>query len=169
MLTLLVSALCTADCADTWITFHILIFCWNENLQGPLKWMGRVVMSIKWCAGTDSENLPLSSCMSLMGASWKETSSPGRLGVHGTGGFYEHPGQQLLLPWVFLKWDNTTQGLCTCHQCDCSDDLDAESGPFIIQHNHQVTTKARRDVLLISKIKPRTSWVKLWKRISKGA
>lgn len=51
-LTLLVSALCPANCADTWITFHVLIFCWNENLQDPLKWMGRVLTSIKWYTGT---------------------------------------------------------------------------------------------------------------------
>lgn len=112
---------------------------------------------------------PILSFMSLMGASWKETSSPCRLGVHGAWGFYEHPGQQLLLTWVFLKWENTTQGLCTCHQCDCSDHLDAESGPFIIQHSHKVTTMPQRDMMFISKIKLRPPWVKPKpKRISKG-
>lgn len=164
MLTLLVSALCTADCADTWITFHILIFCWNENLQGLLKWMGRVLMSIKWCAGTDSENLPFSSCMCLMGTPGKEMCSPCRMGAHGAWGFYEHSGQQLLLSWVFLKWENSTH----CHQCNCSDHLDAESGSFTIQHSHKVITMPQRDVMFISKIKPKISWVKPWKRSSKG-
>ena len=45
-----------------------------------------------------------------------------------------------------LEGRNTTQGLYTCHQDDCSGHLDAESGPFIIQHTpqgQQSATKGR--------------------------
>lgn len=47
LLMLLVLFLFAAGCADTWITFHLLILCLSENLQGVSKWMGRVLLFIE--------------------------------------------------------------------------------------------------------------------------
>ena len=150
--------LCTADCADTRITFHILIFCWKENLQGALKWMGRVSMSIKRSAATG--RFRETSVFRLhvpLGRKWVPTthwccwclkvfmSNPDsrllNLGIskvrgHYTGTMYLSP-VWLLRPsrcWVWSMY-NPTQA--------------------------QVTT-----MFLISTVKPRTAWVKPWKKIS---
>lgn len=128
MLTLLVSALYITDCADTWIIFHILIFCWNENLQGALRLMGGTLMSIKWCVGTHSEKHQFSSCTCHVEESWLTLQT----GCWWCLGLEWQLSTATLLTWAFLRQEDPMQGLCVCHQCDHSGHLDAASGLFIV-------------------------------------
>lgn len=152
--------LCTADCADTRISFHISIFCWNENLQGALKWTGRVLTSIKWCAGTDSGKLRFSGCMCHLGGS----GSSHRLTFDGARGFCEHPGQRLSTrisevrePYVWTMYLSPVRLLRPLRCWVCS-----MYNPSWPQGHHNA-----EDVMFTSKMKSRTSWVKHQKRISK--
>lgn len=153
--------MCTADCADTWITFHILIFCWNENLRGALKWMGRVLTSVKWCAGTDWGKLQFSGCMCHLEGS----------------GFLLHTGYWWCLRLLWAPWTVTlnldiskvrkhyTRTMLSVTNVIAQPRCRVWSiyNPTQPQGHHDAG-----DMMLISKIKPRTSWVKPWKRISKG-
>lgn len=162
MLILLVSPLCTADCADAWIIFHILIFCWNENYK--VLWVDgqglNVYKVMCWYRFRETSvfklHVPLEE-------NWLHC----RLGVDSAWGFNEHPVQPTQLTWAFLRQRDATQGLFICYQCDHSGCLDAEFGLFIIQYSYKVIMMPE-GMMFIGKVKPKASWVKPWKTISKG-